>query len=96
MIFVELIHSLEKRRAEVRDSIKDREKTLAAQAARAETRLRQDITTLQRRNSDLEKLAQTQDSILFLQVTSIWDTHTCHPPGGSANRVSMLSQVFIS
>ncbi|XP_024240307.1 E3 ubiquitin-protein ligase TRIM16 isoform X1 [Oncorhynchus tshawytscha] len=67
MIFVELIHSLEKRRAEVRDSIKDREKTLAAQAARAETRLRQDITTLQRRNSDLEKLAQTQDSILFLQ-----------------------------
>ncbi|XP_041712139.2 tripartite motif-containing protein 16-like protein [Coregonus clupeaformis] len=67
MIFVELIHSLEKRRAEVRDSIKDREKTLAAQAASAETRLRQDITTLQRRNSDLEKLAQTQDSILFLQ-----------------------------
>lgn len=66
-MFNEMMLDVEKRREEVRKGIRSRVGALVDQAERSQTRLRQNITDLQRRDTDLEKLKNTQDSTLFLQ-----------------------------
>ncbi|KAL0165723.1 hypothetical protein M9458_037567, partial [Cirrhinus mrigala] len=66
-IFTELISSIERRRSEVTQIIRDREKTVVSQAEGLMKRLEQDIDDLSRRNAELELLSQTRDHIYFLQ-----------------------------
>ncbi|KAL0195255.1 hypothetical protein M9458_008827 [Cirrhinus mrigala] len=70
-IFTELINSIEKRRSELIQQIRDQEKAAVRQARERLERLKQEINDLRRRNTELEQLSQTQDHIHFLQVTVI-------------------------
>ncbi|KAI7809145.1 putative tripartite motif-containing protein 16-like [Triplophysa rosa] len=58
-IFTELIRSIEKRRSEVIQLIRDQEKTA------------QEIDDLRRRHDEMEQLSNTEDHITFLKVTEI-------------------------
>uniref|UniRef100_W5L963 B30.2/SPRY domain-containing protein n=1 Tax=Astyanax mexicanus TaxID=7994 RepID=W5L963_ASTMX len=68
-IFTEMILSIERRRSEVRQMIRDQEKAAVSEAEERLKRLEQEITELKRRDADLEKLSFTEDHIHFLQVT---------------------------
>ncbi|XP_064190300.1 E3 ubiquitin/ISG15 ligase TRIM25-like isoform X7 [Anguilla rostrata] len=75
-IFTELIRSIERRRSEVRELIRDQK----AEVSRAEgllERLEQEITELRRRDAELEQLSHTEDHIHFLQTCQ----SLCVPPG---------------
>uniref|UniRef100_A0A8C1TAQ7 Tripartite motif-containing protein 16-like n=1 Tax=Cyprinus carpio TaxID=7962 RepID=A0A8C1TAQ7_CYPCA len=66
-IFTEIIHSIERRRSEVTQMIRDQEKTAVRRAEGRLERLEQEINDLRRKNTELEQLSHTQDHILFLQ-----------------------------
>ncbi|KAI5099328.1 finTRIM family, member 14 [Silurus meridionalis] len=66
-IFNEMISSLEKRRSEVTEMIRVQEKADLSRAEQHLKHLKQEITDLQRRVSDLEQLSHTPDHIHFLQ-----------------------------
>ncbi|KAJ8377046.1 hypothetical protein SKAU_G00076260 [Synaphobranchus kaupii] len=66
-IFTELIHSIERRRSEVKELIKDQEKAEVSQAEGLLERLEQEIAELRRRDAELEQLSYTEDHIHFLQ-----------------------------
>ncbi|XP_060769814.1 tripartite motif-containing protein 16-like [Neoarius graeffei] len=68
-IFIELISSLEKKRSEVTELIRDQEKAELSRAERLLEQLEQEIADLQRRVTELEQLSHTHDHITFLQVT---------------------------
>ncbi|XP_035271029.1 tripartite motif-containing protein 16-like isoform X2 [Anguilla anguilla] len=75
-IFTELIRSIERRRSEVRELIRDQK----AEVSRAEgllERLEQEIAELRRRDAELEQLSHTEDHIHFLQTCQ----SLCVPPG---------------
>ncbi|XP_073711801.1 tripartite motif-containing protein 16-like protein [Misgurnus anguillicaudatus] len=67
MIFTELIRSIERRRSEVIQLIRDQEKTAVSRAEELLKKLKQEIDDLKRRNDEMEKLSQTKDHISFLQ-----------------------------
>ncbi len=73
-IFTDLIRSIERRRSEVTQLIRDQEKAEVSRAEEQLKRLEQEIEDLRRRNTELEQLSQTDDHIHFLQVTEIWWT----------------------
>ncbi|XP_072566763.1 E3 ubiquitin/ISG15 ligase TRIM25-like [Paramormyrops kingsleyae] len=66
-IFNEMIRSIERRRSEVIQLIRDQEKAAVSQAEGDMKRLKQDIDELKRRHSELEQLSHTEDHIHFLQ-----------------------------
>ncbi|XP_043093219.1 tripartite motif-containing protein 16-like protein isoform X2 [Puntigrus tetrazona] len=66
-IFTELISSIEKRRSEFTQMIRDQEKAAVSRAEEQLERLEQEINDLRRRDAKLEKLLQTQDHIHLLQ-----------------------------
>ncbi|XP_050993631.1 E3 ubiquitin/ISG15 ligase TRIM25-like isoform X2 [Labeo rohita] len=66
-IFTELISLIERRRSEVTQIIRDREKTVVSQTEGLMERLEQEIDELSRRNAELELLSHTRDHIYFLQ-----------------------------
>ncbi|XP_035384900.1 E3 ubiquitin/ISG15 ligase TRIM25-like isoform X2 [Electrophorus electricus] len=66
-IFTELICSIEKMRCEVRELIREQEKTELSQAEGLLDQLEQDIADLKRRDTELEQLSHTEDHIHFLQ-----------------------------
>nr|XP_055059667.1 E3 ubiquitin/ISG15 ligase TRIM25 [Misgurnus anguillicaudatus] len=66
-IFTQLIRSIERRRSEVIQLIRDQEKTAVSRAEDRLKKLKQDIDDLRRRNDEMEKLSQTKDHISFLQ-----------------------------
>ncbi|XP_029611877.1 tripartite motif-containing protein 16-like [Salmo trutta] len=66
-IFTELIHSIERRRSEVKELIRDQEKAQVSQADGLLEQLEQEIAELRRRNAELEQLSHTEDHIHFLQ-----------------------------
>ncbi len=70
-IFSELIHSIEKIRSEVTQQIRDQEKAAVSRAEGQLEQLEKEIADLKRRDTELEQLSQTQNNILFLQVTKI-------------------------
>ncbi|KAJ8377047.1 hypothetical protein SKAU_G00076270 [Synaphobranchus kaupii] len=76
-IFTELIHSIERRRSEVKELIRDQEKAVVSRAEGLLERLEQEITELRRRDAELEQLSYTEDHIHFLQS---WQS-LCAPPG---------------
>ncbi|XP_056337246.1 tripartite motif-containing protein 16-like [Danio aesculapii] len=66
-IFTRLFHVIERRRFEVSQMIRDREKTEVSRAEGLLKKLEQEIEDLKRRNTELEQLSHTDDHILFLQ-----------------------------
>ncbi|KAJ8278168.1 hypothetical protein GJAV_G00084660 [Gymnothorax javanicus] len=71
-IFTELIRSIERRRSEVKELIRDQEKAEVSRAEGLLERLEQEIAELRRRDAELEQLSHTEDQIHFLQ-------QSCHP-----------------
>ncbi len=70
-IFSELIRSIEKIRSEVTQQIRDQEKAAVSRAEGQLEQMEKEIADLKRRDTELEQLSQTQNNILFLQVTKI-------------------------
>nr|XP_055040929.1 tripartite motif-containing protein 16-like isoform X1 [Misgurnus anguillicaudatus] len=66
-IFTELIRSIERRRSEVTQLIRDREKTAVRRAEEPLKKLQQEIDDLKRRNEEMKKLSKNKDHISFLQ-----------------------------
>ncbi|XP_035271056.1 tripartite motif-containing protein 16-like isoform X1 [Anguilla anguilla] len=66
-IFTELIHSIERRRSEVKELIRDQEKAEVSRADVLLEQLEQEIAELRRRDAELEQLSHTEDHIHFLQ-----------------------------
>ncbi|KAJ8377045.1 hypothetical protein SKAU_G00076250 [Synaphobranchus kaupii] len=66
-IFTELIRSIERRRSEVKELIRDQEKAELSRAEGLLERLEQEIAELRRRDAELEQLSHTEDQINFLQ-----------------------------
>ncbi|XP_030634309.1 E3 ubiquitin-protein ligase TRIM16-like [Chanos chanos] len=78
-IFTELIRSIERRRREVTELIRDQEKSELSQAEGVLERLEQEIADLRRRDTELEQLLHTEDHIHFLQSFP----SLCAPPGST-------------
>ncbi|XP_036374399.1 E3 ubiquitin/ISG15 ligase TRIM25-like [Megalops cyprinoides] len=76
-IFTEMICSIERRRSEVKELIRDQEKAAVSQAEGLLMRLEQEIAELRRRDAELEQLSHTEDHIHFLQSCN----YLCAPPG---------------
>ncbi|XP_064190366.1 tripartite motif-containing protein 16-like isoform X6 [Anguilla rostrata] len=76
-IFTDLIRSIERRRSEVKDLIRDQEKAEVSRAEGLLERLEQEIAELRRRDAELEQLSHTEDHIQFLQSCQ----SLCAPPG---------------
>ncbi|KAJ8377099.1 hypothetical protein SKAU_G00076790 [Synaphobranchus kaupii] len=77
-IFVtELVYSIERRRSEVKELVRDQEKAEVCRAERLLERLKQEIAELRRRDAELEQLSHTEDHIHFLQSCQ----SLCDPPG---------------
>ncbi|XP_038853140.1 E3 ubiquitin/ISG15 ligase TRIM25-like [Salvelinus namaycush] len=66
-IFTEVIHSIERRRSEVKELIRAQEKAEVSQAKGLLKQLDQEIAELRRREAELEQLSHTEDNIQFLQ-----------------------------
>ncbi|XP_064190381.1 tripartite motif-containing protein 16-like isoform X20 [Anguilla rostrata] len=66
-IFTELIRSIERRRSEVKELIRDQEKAEVSRAEGLLERLEQEIAELRRRDAELEQLSHTEDHVHFLQ-----------------------------
>ncbi|KAJ8389051.1 hypothetical protein AAFF_G00124480 [Aldrovandia affinis] len=76
-IFTELIRSIERRRSEVKELIRDQEKAAVSRAEGHQEQLEQEIAELRRRDAELEQLSPTEDHIHFLQSCE----SLCAPPG---------------
>ncbi|XP_073711596.1 E3 ubiquitin/ISG15 ligase TRIM25-like [Misgurnus anguillicaudatus] len=78
-IFTQLITSIERRRSEVTQLIRDQEKAAVSEAEGLLKRLEQEIDDLRRRDAELEQLSHTDDHIHFLQSFQSLSV----PPGSS-------------
>ncbi|XP_020326744.1 E3 ubiquitin/ISG15 ligase TRIM25-like isoform X2 [Oncorhynchus kisutch] len=68
LVFAELIHSIERRRCEVKELISAHKRASVSQAEGLLEELEQEIAELKRRDKDLEQLAQTEDNINFFKT----------------------------
>ncbi|KAJ8367092.1 hypothetical protein AAFF_G00331150 [Aldrovandia affinis] len=85
-IFTELIRSFERMRSEVKELIRDQEKTAVSRAERLIEQLEQEIAELRRRDAELEQLSHTEDHIHFLQSCQ----SVCAPSGpGDLPRITV-------
>ncbi|XP_073669314.1 E3 ubiquitin/ISG15 ligase TRIM25-like isoform X1 [Paramisgurnus dabryanus] len=66
-IFTELIRSIERRRSEVTQLIRDQEKTAVSRAEGVMKRLEEEIDDLRRRDAELKQFSHTDNHIHFLQ-----------------------------
>ncbi|CAB1346067.1 unnamed protein product, partial [Coregonus sp. 'balchen'] len=67
LVFDELIHSIERRRCEVKELISVQQRVSVSQAEGLLERLEQEMAELKRRDKELEQLAHTEDNIHFLK-----------------------------
>ncbi|XP_049448960.1 tripartite motif-containing protein 16-like isoform X4 [Epinephelus fuscoguttatus] len=65
-IFTDLVRLIEKRSSEVKQQIRSQQKTQVSRAKELEEKLQQEITELQRKDTELEKLSHTEDHLHFL------------------------------
>ncbi|XP_051535034.1 tripartite motif-containing protein 16-like [Myxocyprinus asiaticus] len=89
-IFTELMSSIERRRSEVTQLIRDQEKAAVSRAEGLLERLEQEITDLRRRDAELEQLSHTHDHIQFLQSFQSFSA----PPGSSVSPSITVSSVL--
>ncbi|XP_062843765.1 finTRIM family, member 67 isoform X2 [Trichomycterus rosablanca] len=66
-IFTELVCCIERRRAEVKELIRNQERAASSQAEELLRQLEQEISELKKRDAEINQLAQTDDQISFLQ-----------------------------
>ncbi|XP_030631960.1 tripartite motif-containing protein 16-like [Chanos chanos] len=76
-IFTELIRSIERRRHQVTELIRDQEKSELSRIEGVLEQLEQEIADLRRRDTELEQLSHTEDHIRFLKTFS----SVCASPG---------------
>lgn len=76
-IFTELVCSIERRRAEVKELIRGQERAAVSQAEVLLQQLEQEITELKKRHGELGELSQTEDHIAFLQVMLVAKFRNC-------------------
>ncbi|XP_056619717.1 tripartite motif-containing protein 16-like isoform X1 [Triplophysa dalaica] len=86
MMFTELISSIERRRSEVTQLIRDQETAAVSSAEGLLERLKQEIDDLRRRDAELEKLLHTQHHIHLLQSLS-----SLSAPHGSTDSLSSIT-----
>lgn len=67
-----MIHLIERKCSEVKELIRAQRKAEVSRAEGLLERLEQEIAELKRRDKDLEQLAQTEDNVHFLKVTSFY------------------------
>lgn len=67
-VFDGLISSIKKKRTLVKQLIKAQEHTAVCQAEELQLQLKEEITKLKIRDTDLEQLSHTDDHIHFIQV----------------------------
>ncbi|XP_073714406.1 tripartite motif-containing protein 16-like protein [Misgurnus anguillicaudatus] len=89
-IFTQLIRSIERRRSEVTQLIRDQEKTAVSEAEGLLKRLEQEIDDLRRRDAELEQLSHTDDHIHFLQSFQSLSV----PPGSTDSLNITVSSVL--
>lgn len=87
-LFKSLIRSIEERQSEVNAEIKEQQRAAERRAEELVTELQQEITELQRRNSELEELSGSEDHLHLLQrfpsvtsppPTKPWTEISVHP-----------------
>uniref|UniRef100_A0A673MWG2 Tripartite motif-containing protein 16-like n=1 Tax=Sinocyclocheilus rhinocerous TaxID=307959 RepID=A0A673MWG2_9TELE len=66
-IFTEIIRSIEKRRSEVKQLIRDQERAAVSRAEARGEELEQEINDLKRRDTELKQFSEAQDHVHFLQ-----------------------------
>uniref|UniRef100_A0A671SE29 Tripartite motif-containing protein 16-like n=1 Tax=Sinocyclocheilus anshuiensis TaxID=1608454 RepID=A0A671SE29_9TELE len=66
-IFTEIIRSIEKRRSEVKQLIRDQERAAVSRAEARVEELEQEINDLKRRDTELKQFSEAQDHVHFLQ-----------------------------
>ncbi|XP_062376595.1 tripartite motif-containing protein 16-like [Sardina pilchardus] len=87
-IFTEIIRSIERRRSEVTQLIRDQEKAEVSQAEELMEKMEWEIAELKKRDAELEQLSQTEDHTSFLQsFSSLTD------PEDSSSNISFSSDV---
>lgn len=69
-LFTSLIRSMDDRKTEVNAEIKEKQKVAEERAEELIGELQREITELQRRSAELEKLRSTEDHLHLLQVSS--------------------------
>lgn len=67
-MFNMFIHTIERRRTEVKELIKVQERTELGLAENLLEKLEKEISELKKRDAELAELAETEDHVLFLQV----------------------------
>ncbi|XP_059210701.1 tripartite motif-containing protein 16-like [Centropristis striata] len=65
-IFTDLIRLIKKRSSEVKQQIRSQQETQVSRAKELEEKLQQEITELQRKDTDLQKLSHSEDHLHFL------------------------------
>ncbi|XP_065118140.1 tripartite motif-containing protein 16-like protein [Paramisgurnus dabryanus] len=90
-IFTQLIQSIERRRSEVTQLIRDQEKTAVSEAEGLLKRLEQEIDDLRRRDDELGQLSHTDDHIHFLQ-----SFQSLSVPPGSTDSLSITVSSLLS
>ncbi|KAI4895354.1 hypothetical protein NFI96_029419, partial [Prochilodus magdalenae] len=88
-IFTELIQSIERRRSEVKELIRDQEKTELSQAEELLKKLEKEIADLRRRDAGLQELSHTEDHIHFLQS---FQSLSAPPPSADLPRITVSPQ----
>ncbi|XP_067308789.1 tripartite motif-containing protein 16-like [Pseudorasbora parva] len=83
-IFTELICSIEKKRSEVTQMIRDQEKAEVSRAEGLSKQLEQEIEDLKRRDTELKQLSHTDDHIHYLQ-----SFQSLSVPHGSTDNISI-------
>uniref|UniRef100_A0AAY4A4M8 Uncharacterized protein n=1 Tax=Denticeps clupeoides TaxID=299321 RepID=A0AAY4A4M8_9TELE len=74
--FTAVLHSIEKHQVELLEVMEEKQKAAKRQAEGLVKDLQQEITELQRRNSELEKISHTEDHLYLLQIYPT----LCSPP----------------
>lgn len=67
-LFTSLFHTIKERQTEVNAEIKEKQKAVEKRAEELISELQQEITELQRRNTEMEELKNTEDHLHLLQV----------------------------
>ncbi|KAM6967599.1 tripartite motif-containing protein 16-like [Aplochiton taeniatus] len=98
-IFNELIHSIEKRRHDVKELIRAQQKEAVSRTEGLLERLEQEIAELSIRNEEMEKLSHTEDDVYFIEsATSLSTLNICadqpnYPLQYFSNVKEVLSQL---
>ncbi|XP_073795903.1 tripartite motif-containing protein 16 isoform X2 [Danio rerio] len=89
-IFIEIIRYIERQCSELKQMIRDQQKTAVRDAEGLIERLEQEINDLRRRDAELEQLSQTQDDMHFLQRFQSFSA----PPESTDFQTSPLGSQF--